>query len=92
MGETEPTISRATVGRDGFEAIAPSDRSARSGIEPPKRRAAGAISALALMLEDWLPAFAGAASGAPSLRDGHLVQCVVDAARRSAAGAGWVAL
>jgi predicted dehydrogenase len=45
------------------------------------------------MLEDWLPAFDGEpAPGVPTLRDGWLVQAVVDAARRSAAGAGWVDL
>jgi predicted dehydrogenase len=65
----------------------------RSGVELPKRRAAGAIRSLALMLEDWLPAFDGEpAPGVPTLRDGWLVQAVVDAARRSAAGAGWVDL
>jgi hypothetical protein len=44
------------------------------------------------MLEDWLPAFSGEPTDAPTLPDGHRVQRVVDAARRSAAGEGWVTL
>lgn len=48
------------------------------------------ILAMALMLEDWLPAFSGAATPVPSFRDGWLVQAVIEAARASSAGAGWV--
>jgi predicted dehydrogenase len=92
MGETEPTVLRSVVGSTDLHAISPTVRSARSGIEPPKRRAAASILALALMLEDWLPAFDGGATTVPTLVQGHLVQCVVDAARQSAAGAGWVTL
>ena len=44
------------------------------------------------MLEDWLPAFTGDPTIAPTLADGHRVQRVVDAARLSSAGAGWVSL
>ena len=51
----------------------------------------GPITALGLMLEDWLPAFSGSpAPGVPTLADGHRVQKVVDAARRSSDGEGWV--
>jgi predicted dehydrogenase len=92
MGEREPEILQGTVGTDGLEPLAASTRKPRSGMEAPKRRAGTAIHALALMLEDWLPAFSGGQSAAPSLRDGHRVACVVDAARRSAAGEGWVAV
>jgi predicted dehydrogenase len=43
------------------------------------------------MLEEWLPAFSGEpAPGVPTLRDGLRVQQVIDAARRSSAGEGWV--
>jgi predicted dehydrogenase len=81
VGETSPT------------AVAPVRREIRSGAELPKRRAAGAIRSLALMLEDWLPAFSGEpAPGVPTLRDGLRVQLVIDAARRSSAGAGWVGI
>jgi hypothetical protein len=45
------------------------------------------------MLEDWLPAFDGKPTpDVPSLRDGLRVQRLVDAARRSSSGEGWVGL
>jgi predicted dehydrogenase len=94
MGPDADASIRA-VHVDGGEerAVSASSRMPRSGIELPKRRAAGAIRSLALMLEDWLPAFDGEPTrGVPTLRDGWLVQHVVDAARRSAAGDGWVDL
>ncbi len=89
MGESEPPIHAASVGSDSV-VIPQSDRVAASGIEPPKRRAGAAIASLALMLEDWLPAFSGRPTTAPTLADGHRVQRVVDAARLSSEGAGWV--
>jgi predicted dehydrogenase len=89
----EPDVQMTLVGDDQAQAIPPSTRMPRSGRELPKRRAAGAIRALALMLEDWLPAFdRQPAPGVPTLLDGWRVQCVIDAARRSAAGEGWVSL
>jgi predicted dehydrogenase len=48
------------------------------------------ILGMALMLEDWLPAFSGAPTPAPTFRDGWRVQAVIEAARASSAGAGWV--
>jgi predicted dehydrogenase len=84
-------VQMMTVGDDSPMPIAPSTRMPRSGAELPRRRAAGAIRSLALMLEDWLPAFRGLPTpGVPTLREGWRVQQVVDAARRSSAGAGWV--
>jgi predicted dehydrogenase len=81
LGDTEPA------------EIPPDPRLPGSGVELPQRRARWAILALALMLEDWLPAFGGdVAPGVPTLRDGWRTQCVIDAARRSAAGEGWVTL
>jgi predicted dehydrogenase len=44
---------------------------------------------MALMLQDWLPAFDGAPSGAATFEDGLLSLAVIDAAHRSAAGGGW---
>jgi predicted dehydrogenase len=57
------------------------------------------------MLERWLPqvrgtgetgaaadAGSGPTPGVPTLRDGLVVQRVIDAARRSSDGAGWVSL
>jgi predicted dehydrogenase len=90
-GEHDSTVRAVHVDGEGEVAVAASTRMPRSGVELPKRRAAGAIRSLALMLEDWLPAFDGEPTpGVPTLRDGWLVQAVVDAARRSAAGDGWV--
>lgn len=89
----EPEVQALAVGDDAPHALAASTRMPRSGLPLPKRRAAGAIRSLALMLEDWLPAFEGkAAPDVPNLTDGWRVQCVVDAARRSSAGEGWVQL
>ena len=68
------------------------DRMPASGMPLPARRSASAIRALALMLEDWLPAFHGEPTVVPTLVDGHRVQRVVDAAHRSSAGEGWVTL
>jgi predicted dehydrogenase len=47
---------------------------------------------MALMLEDWLPAFDGAASNAATFDDGLLSLAVIDAAHRSSEGGGWVAV
>ena len=66
---------------------------------PATGRRTAPIRALALMLERWLPALHGQATaeldGAPSvptLRDGLVVQRVIDAARRSSEGDGWVSV
>jgi predicted dehydrogenase len=85
---------RATrVGEESPTTLPLETRMPRSGAELPKRRAAGAIRSLAIMLEEWLPAFSGEpAPGVPTLRDGLRVQQVIDAARRSSAGEGWVTI
>jgi predicted dehydrogenase len=92
MGEELVDVVAGSVTQPSATVVPSSDRKPASGIEPPKRRAAAAITSLALMLEDWLPAFSGQPTTAATLYDGHRVQRIVDAARRSAAGAGWVSL
>jgi predicted dehydrogenase len=92
MGEQPVGVEVGRAGSDGMTPVAVSARMPRSGVEIPKRRAGGAIRSLALMLEDWLPAFAGRPTIVPTLYDGHRVQRVVDAARRSSNGEGWVSL
>jgi predicted dehydrogenase len=92
MGEAPMEVHVGSVTQDGAVIVANSERTPASGMEAPKRRAASAIVSLALMLEDWLPAFSGGVSGAATLADGHRVQRVVDAARRSSEGGGWVSL
>jgi predicted dehydrogenase len=97
---TGPIGSRASAehlmaGRAGDEDLSPvavDDRKIASGRPLPERGAASAIRAQALMLEDWLPAFSGGSSPTPipTFQDGLLVARVIEAARASAAGAGWV--
>lgn len=90
MGE-QPQVRAAAATDEGMSAVPLSTRDVRSGAELPKRRARSAILALALMLEEWLPAFEGKpAPGVPTLRDGWLSQRIIDAAWRSSEGAGWV--
>jgi predicted dehydrogenase len=67
-------------------------RELRSGRAVPSRRSAGAIRAQAFLLEDWLPAFDGHQTHVPTVRDACEVQEVIEAARASSAGAGWVSL
>jgi predicted dehydrogenase len=92
MGEDPTPVQIGTAGVDGLTTAAGSTRMPASGAEIPKRRAGGAIRSLALMLEDWVPAFDGKPTSVPTLFDGHRVQRVVDAARRSSEGRGWVTL
>ncbi|MBX6387748.1 MAG: Gfo/Idh/MocA family oxidoreductase [Frankia sp.] len=51
-----------------------------------------ASRAMALMLEDWLPAFDGHTTPVPTFEDGLLSLRIIDAAHRSSEGAGWVPL
>jgi predicted dehydrogenase len=94
------TVRSGRAGEEGLKELSPFPRTVRgdSGAVPSSGRRAAPITALALMLEDWLPALRGvtaehrAAPSVPTLRDGLVVQRVIDAARRSSAGAGWVLL
>ena len=87
-------LTAGRVGDPGLASLPVSQREPTSGVDLGQRRSARMVRAQALMLEDWLPAFRGESTPrpVPSLRDGWRVQCVVDAARASAAGAGWVSL
>jgi predicted dehydrogenase len=84
----------ARVGDTGLSALPLSDREPASGADLGQRRSARMVRAQALLLEDWLPAFRGEPTvrSVPGLRDGWRVQQVIDAARSSAEGAGWVTL
>jgi hypothetical protein len=89
---------RAAGGDEALRALPSSDRMAAGDADviPASGRRAAPIRSLALMLEDWLPALRGEpapgghAPRVPTLRDGLVVQQVIDAARRSSAGEGWV--
>lgn len=78
----------------GLEPLPFSSREPASGVDLGERRSAAMVRAMALMLEDWSPALAGEAPARPipSLHDGWRVQQVIDAARASSEGAGWVSL
>ena len=94
-------------GEEGLRELPLSDAAVSdpSAIPATGRRSAP-IRALALMLEQWLPQVRGSertsaaapdagygpTPGVPTLRDGLEVQRVIDAARRSSDGAGWVSL
>jgi predicted dehydrogenase len=80
----------ARVGEDAPVPLEPVSRDLESGVELPARRSSIAVRAQALMLEDWRPAFEGKAAPNATIRDGYNVQLVIDAARRSSAGEGWV--
>jgi predicted dehydrogenase len=84
----------STVARAGAEPVplSPSARRLVSGAQVPQRRATWAIESMGLMLEDWRPAFAGAATPVATVRDAWQVQRVIEGALRSSAGAGWVDL
>jgi predicted dehydrogenase len=85
-------ILAGRAGDSGLSEVPVDDRTIASGRPLPARGAASAIRAQALMLEDWLPAFTGhpTRNPIPTFEDGLLVARVIEAARASAAGAGWV--
>jgi predicted dehydrogenase len=100
------TVRAGRAGEEGLRELALSDAAVSdpSAIPATGRRSAP-IRALALMLERWLPSVRGSATPAPTtpdgdgsgpsvptLRDGLAVQRVIDAARLSSDGAGWVSL
>ena len=97
------TVRAGRTGEEGLRELALSDAAVSdpSAIPATGRRSAP-IRALALMLERWLPSVRGSAAPAPAadgsgpsvptLRDGLVVQRVIDAARLSSGGAGWVSL
>jgi predicted dehydrogenase len=81
------------VGEDGLRPLEFEPRALRSGVEWPAGKTSSASRhAMAVMLEEWLPAFDGEPTRVPSIRDGWRVQRLIDAARASSAGAGWVDL
>jgi predicted dehydrogenase len=98
------TVRAGRAGEEGLRELSLSDAAVSdpSAIPATGRRSAP-IRALALMLEQWLPRVRGTGAaaadvghgptpGVPTLRDGLVVQRVIDAARRSSDGAGWVSL
>lgn len=78
-----------TAAEDGLSPLAVAEREPSHPEHLPAGLAGHASRAMALMLEDWLPAFDGAPSAAATFDDGLLSLAVIDAAHRSAEGGGW---
>ena len=74
----------------GLSELPISDRRPAHADQLPSGLAGHAARAMSLMLDDWLPAFEGGASSAPSFNDGLVSLAIIDAAQRSNAGEGWV--
>lgn len=74
---------------DGLTPLAVNDREPAHPERLPKGLAGHASRAMALMLEDWRPAFDGEAVTVATFEDGLLSLAVIDAAHRSAEGGGW---
>jgi predicted dehydrogenase len=74
---------------DGLSPLTVDEREPAHPERLPGGLAGHASRAMALMLQDWLPAFDGAPSGAATFEDGLLSLAVIDAAHRSAEGGGW---
>jgi predicted dehydrogenase len=74
---------------DGLCPLAVDDREPAHPECLPKGLAGHASRAMALMLEDWRPAFDGQPSAVATFEDGLLSLAVIDAAHRSAEGGGW---
>ncbi|MGE0388137.1 MAG: Gfo/Idh/MocA family protein [Gammaproteobacteria bacterium] len=84
-------IRQARASDAGLAVLEPSAREPVSGPVTGKAFSTRAIRALALMLEDWMPAFSGKPTPTvPSLREAWIEHQVIDAAWKSSAGAGWV--
>jgi predicted dehydrogenase len=89
----EPVFLVGGPGDAGLAPLTSSARPLRSGVEwPAGKMSSSARYAMAVMLEEWLPAFDGEPSRVPTIRDGWSVQRLIDAARESSAGGGWVDL
>lgn len=95
VGEGSLRETRYQVGAATADGLAPLDPVLREPAAPgqlPGGLAGYASRAMALMLEDWLPAFAGEPTPIPTFADGLLSLEIIDAAHRSSEGAGWVAV
>ncbi|EUA51468.1 oxidoreductase, NAD-binding Rossmann fold family protein [Mycobacterium xenopi 3993] len=87
LRSTSYTVGAATD--DGLRPLPVSDRAPAHAEKLPKGLAGQASRAMALMLEDWLPAFDGKRCQAATFDDGLLSLAIIDAAHRSSEGGGW---
>jgi predicted dehydrogenase len=88
------SLAAGTVDDQGLADVEPDDRRPTHDDIIPERGAAALIRAMGVMLEDWAPQLMGGepVNPIPSFDDGLMVQRVIEAARMSAKGAGWVPL
>ncbi|ORV50460.1 oxidoreductase [Mycobacterium europaeum] len=89
-GDLRSTAYTAGAAADG--GLSPLPVNDREPAHPeclPKGLAGHASRAMALMLEDWHPAFDGEPVTVATFEDGLLSLAVIDAAHRSAEGGGW---
>ncbi|HVV08189.1 Gfo/Idh/MocA family oxidoreductase [Amycolatopsis sp.] len=92
-GTLRETVYQAGAATDeGLASLAPAQRAPAAPEQLPRGLAGHASRAMALMLEDWLPAFDGEPTPIPTFADGLLSLEIIDAAHRSAEGGGWVAV
>jgi predicted dehydrogenase len=92
IGDGDLRSAAYRLGKATDEGLSPLVVGERQPTHPdqlPSGLAGHASRAMALMLEDWLPAFEGAPSAAATFEDGLLSLAVIDAAHRSAEGGGW---
>jgi predicted dehydrogenase len=92
IGEGDLRAANYLAGAAADEGLSPLVIKEREPAHPeqlPNGLAGHAARAMALMLQDWLPAFDGGESGAATFDDGLLSLAVIDAAQRSAQGGGW---
>jgi len=93
--ESGPQGRKVTGGAaraEGLSEMPLAEREPKGGPVTAKGRSAGMIRATALLLETWQDNLADPEAAIPTLRAGWRAMQVIDAARRSAAGEGWVGL
>lgn len=92
IGDGDLRSARYSAGLATDDGLTPLQVDEREPAHPdrlPTGLAGHASRAMALMLEDWLPAFDGEPSTAATFEDGLVSLAVIDAAHRSAQGGGW---
>lgn len=81
---------QAAPADDRHRPLTVSERSPMHPQQLPPGLAGHAARAMALLLQDWLPAFDGSPSTAPTFEDGLLSLAVIEAAHRSSESGAWV--
>ena len=92
LGDGDLRSAAYSFGASADAGLRPLAVDEREPAHPERLRsglAGHASRAMALMLEDWLPAFDGEPSSAATFEDGLLSLAVIDAAHRSSEGGGW---